>query len=554
MIPMRDGVRLAANIFRPEEKGQFPVVLLRTPYGKAQLQQLAESLANHGYVGVWQDVRGRFDSEGAWVPFFNESKDGNDTIQWIVSQTWSDGRVIMLGGSYSGMVQWLAAKEHNPHLRGLITLVTPGNFYEDFLHEGGAFAFAAAAMWSVFVDGKMINPSEVEGYPWDKVFTQTPVSNSLTIGHHDPRFFRDWIAHPTNDDYWQRVSWDEDFEKFDFPVLHIGGWFDIFQKGTIENFSRMTSRAKLLARATQRLIIGPWGHQGQEERKIGEMDFGSESTLDLTQALGWLDRYFKGANTSKVDKPVKVFTMGENKWNEYSAWPVPGTRYVNYYFHSQGRANGSGGDGQLSTVKPNKVESPDRYTYDPMNPVPTTGGGNCCWPQVLAWGPLDQRSLEQRNDVLVYSTPILKDDLRVTGPVTIKLWITSSAPDTDFTGKLVDVAPNGFAMNLTDGIQRIAYRKSTSRPEAVKPGTVCEVTIDLWNTSHVFLKGHRLRVEISSSNFPRYSRNLNTGRQPETEVEMRKAQQTVFHQLKLPSRIVLPILSKTIGRQKASRN
>ena len=544
MIPMRDGVRLATNIFRPAEGGRFPVVLLRTPYGRNELQQLAEALANRGYVSVWQDVRGRFDSEGEWLPFFHEGKDGDDTIQWLSSQSWSDGQVIMVGGSYAGMVQWLAAKEHNPHLRGLITLVTPGDFYEDFLHEGGAFALGAAAMWSVFVDGRNINQSEVLKYPWDRVFAILPVSNSLTIGNRDPRFFRDWIAHPAYDDYWQRLSWDKEFEKFDFPVLHIGGWFDIFQKGTIENFRRMTTRTRSSTSATQQLIIGAWGHQGQDERRVGEVDFGPDSTLDFKLILSWLDHHFKGENRSAVNPRVRIFTMGQNKWNEYPEWPIPDTRYVNYYFHSDGHANSSRGDGTLTTVKPSPREPRDRYTYDPRNPVPTRGGGNCCWPEVLAWGPLDQRPIEQRNDVLVYSTPPLQNDLYVTGPVLIKLWITSSARDTDFTGKLVDVAPDGVAINLTDGIQRVSYRNSTSRFELIRPGTLYEITIDLWNTSNVFLRGHRLRVEISSSNFPRYSRNLNTGRQSEAGVEMQTAEQTIFHRQKLPSRIVLPILSK----------
>lgn len=236
--------------------------------------------------------------------------------------------------------------------------------------------------------------------------------------------------------------------------------------------------------------------------------------------------------------------MGQNKWNEYAEWPIPDARYVNYYFHSDGHANSSRGDGTLTTVKPSPREPPDRYTYDPRNPVPTRGGGNCCWPEVIPWGPLDQRPIEQRNDVLVYSTPALENDLNVTGPVLIKLWITSSARDTDFTGKLVDVAPDGVAINLTDGIQRVSYRNSTSRFEPIRPGSLYEITLDLWNTSHVFLRGHRLRVEISSSNFPRYSRNLNTGRQSEAGLEIQKAEQTIFHRQKLPSRIVLPILSK----------
>jgi putative CocE/NonD family hydrolase len=543
MIPMRDGVKLAANIFRPDAPGRFPVVLLRTCYGRTEMQPVAIALAKRGYACVWQDVRGRFDSEGEWLPFFNEARDGYDTIQWAAEQPWSDGDVVMVGGSYSAMVQWLAAKEHNPHLKGLVAALTPGDFYADFFYEGGAFALGAGALWSVLVDGKQTNFSDTLKYPWDKVFAHLPVEGAIPIGGRDPQFFKDWLAHPSNDDYWHRLSWDKEFEKFDFPVVHVGGWYDIFQKGTIENFIRMKTRAETAARGRQRLIVGPWAHQGQDNAKVGDVNFGPESKLDLRTAFSdWVEYCLKGTNTGNKLAPVRVFTMGENKWREYETWPVSGALNTSYYFHSGGRANSAAGDGRLVTASPRAADPPDHYTYDPNNPAPTRGGGNCCWPQIIAWGPLDQREIERRQDVLVYSTPPLTKDVGVTGPVEIKLWITTSAPDTDFTGKLVDVAPDGMAMNLTDGIQRLAYRRSFKKPELVKPGTPVELTVDLWNTSHVFLRGHRIRVEISSSNFPRYSRNFNTGSQPETETRVEKATQTIFHDRRRASRIVLPVL------------
>jgi putative CocE/NonD family hydrolase len=544
MISMRDGVRLATNIFRPDSPRRYTAVLLRTPYGRHEMQSAAETLARQGFVGVWQDVRGRFDSEGEWHPFVNESKDGYDTIEWIVAQPWSNGDVVMFGGSYVGMAQWLAAKEHNPHLKGLITIVTPGDFYEDFFFEGGAFLQSAAAMWATFVDGRGINIDVMSGSAWPGVFTHVPVIDSLQQLNRNPQYFRDWINHPRCDAFWRRLSWDSEFEKFDFPVLHIGGWYDIFQNGTIENFHRMTARAKESARSKQHLLVGPWAHQGQESSKVGEVDFGEQARLSLAIVLTFLDKYFRDGSASAANLPaVRVFTMGENRWNNYDSWPPSGTTFVDYYFHSEGRANTAEGNGLLTTRKAAGSEAPDKYTYDPANPVPTRGGGNCCWPEVVAWGPFDQREVEKRSDVLVYTTDPLAKDLRVNGPVQIKLWAASTATDTDFTGKLVDVDPKGLPLNLTDGIQRAAYRKSCESFQPLKPGTPAEITIDLWNTSHVFKKGHRIRVEISSSNFPRYSRNLNTGRQPETGSEMKKAQQTIFHDRRRPSRIVLPMLA-----------
>lgn len=542
MVSMRDGVRLATDVFRPRADGRFPVVLLRTPYGR-QAGPIREQLARRGYVAVFQDVRGRFDSEGEWEPFFNEIQDGYDTIEWAATQPWSDGRVVMYGGSYVAMVQWLAAKSLHPRLAGLMTFVSPGDFYEDFMFEGGAFILGAGAMWAAFTDGKLNN--DLDRSPWDSVFRFLPANRGLSVVGRNPRSLRDWLAHPTNDAYWRAISWNESFPSFDFPVLHVGGWFDIFQKGTIENFRRMTTRAKPAARGRQQLIVGPWGHSAQDERKVGEVDFGDGSTIDgAALVLDWLDRNIKRTGAGPAPRPVRVFTMGENQWREYDAWPVPGTRYLDYFLRSGGRANSASGDGRLSRERPPSGEAPDRYDYDPRNPVPTRGGGNCCWPRHIPWGPLDQRAVAARPDVLVYDTPPLEEDLRVTGPVTLKLWIASSAPNTDFTGKLVDVAPDGFAMNLTDGIQRLSHRAGDQRPEPLTPGTPVEITVDLWNTSHLFRRGHRIRLEVASSNFPRYSRNLNTPGQPETSDAVATARQTVFHDQRRPSRLILPVLSE----------
>jgi len=528
MIPMRDRIRLATDIYRPDRPGRFPVVLSRTPYGRSGFSQLADSLAARGYVAVWQDVRGRFDSEGTWEPFVAEADDGFDAIAWAAAQPWSDGQVFMLGGSYVAMVQWLAAKRHPPSLAGLITLVSPGDFYEDFFWEGGAFSFGSAALWSTYVDGKGL--VDLAPLPWDSAFRQLPLVAAVRTVGHETRAFHDWITHPANDGYWRRLRWNEDIPAFDFPVLHIGGWFDVFQKGTIENFRRMATGAVPRARVQQHLVVGPWGHTSYEQTGVGAVDFGAHSVLGMTPlVMRWLDRYARG-NTRESFPAVRVFMMGENQWREYPAWPAPGTRSTSYFLRSGGRANGADGDGVLLTQRPPAREAADRYRYDPANPVPTKGGGNCCWADIIAWGPLDQRPIESRPDVLVYSTPPLEEDVKALGPVQLVLWVASTAPGTDFTGKLVDVAPDGIALNLTDGIQRLTR---------IRRGSPTEVLVDLWNTGHVFKRGHRIRLEVSSSNFPRYARNLNTGKSPETTTAMAIAGQTVFHDAARPSRLII---------------
>lgn len=549
-VPMRDGVKLATDVFRPDAPGRFPVLLIRTPYNKRNEPAPEEVLyfAQHGYAVVVQDVRGRYGSEGEWEPFFHETEDGFEARKWAAGQPWSNGQVATYGASYLSMVQWLAAMRPSPNLKAMVSNVGPSDIYETLAWVGGSFLYGAGATWASFMTGRGGPPPPMGPPEWARAFLHLPMADTVKSAGRDPRFYRDWVAHPTYDAYWRRLRWQDRYENLDFPVLNIGGWYDVFLKGTTENFQKLRARGPARGRAGHRLVIGPWVHGSaaslQSPRILNKVDFGAQSAFNLREFVRrWLDHYVRGIdNGAGREAAVKVFTMGENAWHDYPDWPVPGTRYVPYYLGSKGRANTLEGDGTLGLGAPSPLEKPDQYVYDPADPTPTAGGATCCQAEILPWGPLDQREVERRRDVLVYTTPPLEEELRVTGPVMARLWVASSARDTDFTVKLVDVHPDGFAMNLADGILRARYRRSFEKPELLPPGRPHPLTIDLWSTSNVFKKGHRIRVEVSSSNFPRYSRNTNTGRQPETDTTWEKAHQTVFHDSRRPSHILLPVL------------
>lgn len=359
-------------------------------------------------------------------------------------------------------------------------------------------------------------------------------------------FFFDWLAHPAYDDYWRGLSIEERHAAINVPALNIGGWYDIFQGGTIRNYSGMRSRGGSdAARAGQRLILGPWNHGVPFQNLVGAVDFGFRSSplsvdVDGT-TLRFFDHWLKGKAGAEAEAPVRIFVMGINQWRDEKEWPLPGTDFRRYYLHSRGRANSMYGDGALSTDAP-CVEPPDSFLYNPIDPVPTVGGGLCCYPGALQGGAFDQQAVEHRADVLVYSTEPLAEDLEVTGPIVATLFASSSAPDTDFTAKLVDVSERGTALNLTDGIIRARWRNSRTTPAMLAPGKVEEFKIDLWSTSNVFKKGHRIRLEISSSNFPRFDRNPNTGHELFADAEMRPAMQTVMHNGTFASYLTLPLI------------
>jgi putative CocE/NonD family hydrolase len=536
-VPMRDGVTLIADIYQPEADGKFPVLLQRTPYNRAGSAGSAAAMAAHGYVVIIQDTRGRFDSHGEFYPFRYESQDGYDTVEWAARLPYADGKVGMFGGSYVGATQMLAAIASPPHLVAIQPYVTASEYYDGWTYQSGALMQWFASSWSSGLatdtlrrkasgleDPKSwVSQLPVDGY---RMLELPPVSALAP-------YFSDWVAHERDDDYWRPWKISDHYAAMNVKALHAGGWHDIFLKGTIQNYAGM--RAASPARADQRLLLGPWAHaETSPEGKVGDVTFGKDAVLDTDGTiLRWYDYALKGVrNEYATGAPVRIFVMGENIWRDEREFPLARTRYTNYYL----------GKGTLGTDAAGGGE-PEPYEYDPAKPVPTIGGRLCCGNQFPP-GPADQRSNEGRPDVLIFSTPPLVRDIEATGWVKATLYASSSALDTDFTALLADVEPSGYARFLTDGIVRARYRNSTARAEPIEPGKIYEYAIDLWATSNLFKAGHRIRLYISSSNFPRFNRNLNTGEPIEGSARMVKASQRIYHDAQHPSALVLPIIPR----------
>lgn len=547
-VKMRDGVSLVADIYRPKASGKFPVLLTRTPYNRRD-PATGMFLAARGYVVVQQDTRGRFDSEGEFYPFKYEMNDGYDTVEWAAGLEYSNGLVGTYGGSYVGATQMLAAIAKPPHLKAIFPYVTAAEYYEGWTYQGGAWMQAFSSTWTTGLAQDTLRRKAGGMSKFNEWLTQLPVEDYKLIGLPTVAdvapYFRDWIEHERNDDYWKRWKISDHYSQLDIKALHSGGWHDIFLKGSIGNYVEMRkSAATAEARAGQRLLVGPWAHAATSpEGKIGDVTFGKQAVLDMNGTiLKWFDYALKGIkNEFASDAPVRIFVMGDNVWRDEKEFPLARTQYTKYYFHTNKGANSVSGDGQLSTQAPGK-ETPDTYEYDPQNPVPTIGGRLCCGGTLP--GPFSQQPNETRQDVLVFSTPPLTRDLEVTGNLTVELFAASSAPDTDFTALIADVDASGYARFLTDGIIRARYRNSTERAEPIEPGKIYKYTIDLWSTSNVFKAGHRIRVYVSSSNFPRFNRNLNTGEATLGGSKSNKAKQTIYHDAEHPSAIVLPVIPR----------
>src|ERR1700730_2941686 len=560
-VQMRDGITLRADIYRPNAEGRFPVLLQRTPYDKNGGFAFGLRAAASGYVVIIQDVRGRYTSESEWYTFKHEPQDGFDTVEWAAALPYSNGKVGMFGGSYVGATQMLAAIAQPPHLGGICPVVTASNYHDGWTYQSGALEqwfdqnwatqLATNTMWRLIAK----NTNALLGAPVLPL-THYPAFNyvSLPAGAEATAelapYYLDWLAHPDYDAYWKQWSIEEHFSDIQVPALHIGGWYDIFLTGTLRNYMGIKAHGGTdEARNGQRLLIQIGGHAGFG-RRIGDVEFGDEALkFSSTQVvLDWYDYLFKGVQNefspkgAGEGKPVHIFVMGANKYQEESDWPPPQAKATRYFLHSGGSANSLAGDGGLSTTPPKK-ELPDKFTYDPANPVTTIGGSLCCDAEHYEPGPRDQRADENRNDVLVYSTKPVAEDMEVTGPVTLELWVKSSAVDTDLTAKLVDVSPDGFAMNLTDGILRMRYRDSQEKPTLMNPGQIYKISVDLWATSNVFKKGHVLRLEVSSSNFPRFDRNLNTGAEQATSRDFISATNTILHDAEHPSALLLPVIA-----------
>ncbi|HXY23606.1 MAG TPA: CocE/NonD family hydrolase [Candidatus Acidoferrum sp.] len=546
---MRDGVTLRADIYRPKADGKFPVLLVRTPYDKTNETIFGLKGAARGFVVIAQDVRGRFTSEGEWYTFQHESQDGYDTVEWAAALPYSNGKVGMFGGSYVGATQFLAAIAKPPHLAGICPNVTASNYHDGWTYQGGAFEQWFNESWSTglaenTMRRRMERNADALGGTKVLPLNSYPVLEATSSTGIAP-YFTDWLAHPNFDDYWKQISIEDHYAQIQVPVFNLGAWYDIFLGGTLKNYARLKTEAGTeAARRGQRLMVYVGGHAGWVgQRKIGALDFGEKAPFDIDElTLRWYDSLLKGeANGIEKEKPVRIFVMGKNEWREEEDWPLARAKNTRYYLHSGGAANGLGGNGSLTAAAPTE-EKPDQYVYDPSDAVPSIGGPLCCSALPTGIGPQDQRAAEGRNDVLVYTTPAFAKDTEVTGPVSLDLYVSSSAVDTDFTGKLVDVWPDGFAQNLTEGILRLRYRNTQEEPELANPGETYHITVDLWATSNVFLAGHKLRLEVSSSNFPRFDRNLNTGEDQARGTRMIKATNVIYHDKARPSALILPIV------------
>ncbi|GHO98207.1 X-Pro dipeptidyl-peptidase [Reticulibacter mediterranei] len=565
MVPMRDGIKLATDVYRPAEEGRVPVLLMRLPYSKeSQIWSGwfgdVQPYVQAGYAVVIQDVRGRFASEGTFVPYEHEAADSVDTIAWTAAQSWSTGRVGMVGGSYLGAIQWLAAAEQPPALRAIAPAIIGGDPYDQF-YQGGALQFGKALNWILSALTFSELPARIRRgeatmqdleavvqaiTDIDALYQHLPLNDLPLLQKLAPFHFKD-LEHPDYDEYWQQKFYKDAYERITIPALNIGGWFDLYLNKTIANYQRMKRRGGSSNARQQQLIIGPWSHMNTSGN-FPERDFGplaSVAASGLTQAqIRWFDRWLKESDSSQ-EKPVKLFVMGINQWREEEDWPLPDTQYRPYYLHSAGRANTANGNGTLSLEQPGE-EPEDVYLYDPRYPVPTVGGATLMPGGQANVGPRDQRSVERRDDVLCYTTAPLERLVEVTGPIQLHLSISSSARDTDFTAKLIDVYPDGRSELTSDGILRVRYRESLARPVLMQPGEVYQLCLDLQATSNVFLVGHRIRLEISSSNFPRFDRNTNTGGTIATEGEQNLVQAVnrVYHDSTRPSHLLLPIIER----------
>ena len=574
-VPMRDGTVLRADVYRPETPGKYPTLVYRTPYGKDDLLESGSEptigrAAHAGYAVVVQDVRGRYHSDGEFKPYHQEGKDGFDTIEWAAAQPWSNGRVGTFGLSYPGAVQWLAAMEAPPHLVSIFPAMTFATG-RHFFFFGGAFNHDWMRWIEMYIAPDVRLKKGLKGATtekeaeagWNRLKWQweyfLPIREFPVLKDVAPWYY-EWLAHPDDSDYWAFADVVKAHSRIAVPALNFSAWYDsnYGPLGATANWNGMRQNgATELARRGQRLIIGLWDHgdPSENETKVGELDFGSSMTLDYYGlVIRWHDRWLKGIrNDIDEGPPIRLFVMGENRWRDENEWPLARTVYTPYYLRSGGHANTADGDGRLAKDAPAggaegagtapASEPPDRYQYDPRRPVVIEN--------FEVMGPYDRSKLQSRQDVLVYTTEPLLEDVEVTGPVTAHLWAASSAVDTDFCVMLYDVHPDGRAYNLMPneaGVVRARYRASESAPTLLTPNQPEEFVIDQMVTSNVFKKGHRIRIDVTSSRFPSFDRNPNTGEPFGTTDHLTTARQTVLHDAAHPSRVILPIIPRTGDR------
>lgn len=533
-VRMRDGVHLATYVWLPRKGTKHPALLIRSPYGlrygpeKDTFKRYKfQAYVDHGYALVFQDTRGTGKSEGTFSLYLTDGLDGYDSIEWIAKQPWSNGRVGTDGVSYLGTVQWLAARERPPHLRCIAPTAPSGEYFEELPYIGGAFRLE----WALPYLSHVLN-LDSEGLDWQSVFRYRPLNTA------DTRFFkkidpyREWLAHPTLDRYWKRLYFEgPDFAAIRIPFLTVTGWFDADQPGTLHYWRGMEAAGH----SQGSLIIGPWEHTqtylGGEE-KLGPMFFSNKSVIDIQrERIAFFDRCLKGDTHEPPPPRVRVFITGTNEWRSFDQYPPRAVKQVAYYYTSNHGANTRSGDGALVTTRPATVHT-DRYVFDPRQPVR--------YPQGLA----DMDALEQRKDVLVYSSGPLREPLTILGPITVELYAATDGRDTDWVVSLADVYPDGTSVGLNEGggILRARYRHGYEQEILLKPGAVEKYRIKVWDLGHTFLPGHQLRVHVTSSRYPLVNPNQNTGNPVASDVEWRTAKQTIYLGGDKASHILLPVL------------
>lgn len=537
-IRTRDGIELSTDIYRPDAPGRFPVILVRTPYdnGTAPNVVAGKRWAAQGYVYAVQDVRGRGDSDGSFYPLVTEGPDGYDTIEWLAAQPWSNGKVGMTGGSYLGWVQMYAAMLKPAGLTALIPTVTPTDPDRSWPIYLGTVS-PPTLSWLAFLSGKTLQDlSELDLW---RAYAHRPLRDADRLLGRDIKAWHDWLDHPARDSYWEPQRYQQKILDSRIPMLHVSGWYDDVLLGTLENFANLTGpKAAPEVRTNQRLIIGPWGHRINQSTKFDGIDFGPSAVIDFEGIQKrWFDRWLLGVeNGIEKEAPVKIFVMGENRWRDEQEWPLKRTRYLKFYLRSNGRANSRFGDGRLDTLPPG-AEPPDRYRYDPNDPVPFITDPNFS----QMGGPDDYQAVERRDDVLVYSTEPLTRPMEVCGVLRAHIVAATSARDTDWATKILDVQPDGVARRLNDGIVRARYAKDPSQAQLLTPGKAEEYDIDNWGTCILIGQGHRIRLEVASSAYPKFDPNLNTGGSAADETTGIVADQTVYHDRGRLSYVILPI-------------
>jgi len=594
--PLRDGVTLATEVYLPSNlSGRLPVILQRTPYNRFPPGPGSNCnspdfiyLASHGYVALNQDVRGRYRSHGVMDAMQQEARDGYDMVEWAAVQSWSNGKVGMFGGSYVGLTQWQPAIHTPPHLKAIAPMITASDYHDHWTYVNGAFDLWFAQSWMLLtfageqymrnLEAQGKTPAEVtaltaawvaqgRGDILTKWVWQLPLSSFNVFREGNPQplapYYYDWIAHPNYDAFWAKMDVEPRYEDVKVPTLNIGWWYDIFQIGTVRNFQSIRSDGGTsAARKGSQLLMWAQCHACPPGTKAGEIDFGPQNQYDLNALyVRFFDRWLKGIENGIDTEPAaKLFVMvppdsgtqGSGFWITSETFPLQNTRTVKLQLASGGHANSSSGDGVLVRAGDDDQEGehgdraggrPDKFVYDPRNPVPTKGGDMCCINDLMPSGAFDQAEIEKRGDVLVYTSPVLTKNMTVIGQVNVKLWAITSAPDTDFTAKLVDVHPDGYAQNILDRLVRARYRYGSKLPPSfIEPGKAYEYSIELGNTSTVFKAGHKIRLEISSSNFPHYVRNQNTREDVGSSTRMQTAQQTILHDDDHPSQLALPVV------------